>query len=199
MLRWFKLYCILCRLGETCYIREVFNGRDDKGYFRYTQKIKGNIPKFDEKSSIEFDDYVAFYRLNRLGFLSGHFRISFSVDNVKYKMNVVEIFEFDQLEGCLDVSTFKMAVSEQKSSYERHDRIVRFKLKAIMGDQGMYNLVPLNKTNQLLLESKRVEENLRRRQRGIDVVLTWFDKRCFKVDQSKLFQRWIKVDFVTSV
>lgn len=126
-------------VGQVANIRETMLGKSNSGLYSFKIEINGNIPVFDGKKDIQFDDYVHTYRYDRLGIMSGFYRATFNVDETKHKINVVEVLEFGEQEGCVNIGSSKMAVSEQRSTYNASTAILNFALKAEMQDEGEAN------------------------------------------------------------
>ena len=127
---------LLCPPGESCYIRETFIGTNENGFLNFKTEIKGNAPSFNESSAIVYDDYTHYFRYDRLGVITGFYKISFNAGNRKYEVNVIEAWEFSEDRGCFNVADFKMAVSEQRSLFEEESKILRFSQKTGMIDNG---------------------------------------------------------------
>ena len=110
--------------------------KDQNGLYTFQVEISGNIPVFDSQNEITFNDYVHTYRYDRRGIISGFYRSSFNVGGKTYKIAVVEVLEFDEVQGCSNVSSSKMAVSEQRSSYGEKNSVLNFALKTEMQEKG---------------------------------------------------------------
>ena len=112
-------------------------GKDQNDFYKFEILIDGNVPVFDARKEVEFDNYIHTYRYDRLGIMSGFYSSVFNVGGEKFKMNVVEVLEFDEVQGCMSVGSSKMAVSEQRGSYDGSKEILNFALKTEMQDESM--------------------------------------------------------------
>ena len=110
--------------------------KDQNGTYEFEIEINGNVPVFESSKVITFDDYVHTYRYDRQGIMSGYYSSMFNVGEKKYEINVVEVLQFDEVQGCSSVGSSKMAVSEQRSSYMSRTKILNFALKTEMQDEG---------------------------------------------------------------
>ena len=123
--------------GEVCNIRESIVGKDQqRGSYKFDIELNGNVPVFDTKASIAFQDYVHTFRYDRPGIVSGYYRSTFISGGKKHKINVVEVLDFDEKEGCVNVGSSKMAVSEQRSRYNGKSKVLNFALKTEMKEEG---------------------------------------------------------------
>ena len=120
--------------GDIVKIRETMSKKDQNGLYNFQVEISGNITVFDSQNDITFDDYVHTYRYDRRGIISGFYRSSFNVGGKTYNIGVVEVLEFDEVQGCSNVASSKMAVSEQRSSYGETNSVLNFALKTEMQD-----------------------------------------------------------------
>ena len=113
-------------------------GKDQNDFYKFEILIDGNVPVFDARKEVEFDNYIHTYRYDRLGIMSGYYSSVFNVGGEKFKVNVVEVLEFDEVQGCMSVGSSKMAVSEQRGSYDGSKEILNFALKTEMQDESMH-------------------------------------------------------------
>lgn len=112
-------------------------GKDKNGFYKFEISIAGNVPVFDARKELEFDNYIHTYRYDRLGIMSGYYSSVFNVDGEKFKVKVVEVLEFDEVQGCMNVGSSKMAVGEQRASYDGSKQVLNFALKTEMQDEGI--------------------------------------------------------------
>ena len=110
-------------------------GKDGR-FYKFQIEVSGNVPVLDATKDIKFDNYIHTYRYDRLGTISGYYRSAFNVGDKKYKINVVEALDFDEVQGCMNIGTSKMDVSEQRSTYNAKTKVLNFALKTEMQDQS---------------------------------------------------------------
>ena len=123
-------------LGEIANIRETMLGQAQNGFYKFEIEINGNVPVFDSKKNMQFENYVHTYRYDRQGIMSGYYSSKFNDGEKNYKISVVEVLEFSEVQGCSNVGNSKMAVSEQRSSYVVGSNVLNFALKTEMQDEG---------------------------------------------------------------
>lgn len=112
-------------------------GKDQNGIYKFESTINGSIPVFDGEKDVKFDNYIHTYRYDRLGVMSGYYSSAFTVGGEEIMVNVIEVLEFKEIQGCtLNVGSSKMAVSEQRTSYDGSKEVLNFALKTEMEDEG---------------------------------------------------------------
>ena len=111
-------------------------GKDQNEIYKFESTINGNIPVFDGEKDVKFDNYTHTYRYDRLGVISGYYSAVFTVGGEKIKVNVIEVLEFKEIQGCTNVGSSKMAVSEQRTSYDGSKEVLNFALKTEMENEG---------------------------------------------------------------
>lgn len=123
-------------LGEVATIRETMLGKDQNGFYTFVIKVDGNVPVFDGKKNLIFEDYIHTYRYDSLGIMTGYYTSTFNIGEKTTRFRVVEVLEFKEVQGCLSLRTSKMTVSEQRSSYLEETGVFNFALKTEMEYEG---------------------------------------------------------------
>lgn len=138
---WYFLLFFFCLTfvlfpGESVSVRETMRGKNNESVLMFELYLEGKMPVLGSEKFIKLKDYVHTYRYDKLGVLRGYYDTSFNVGTKKFKMDVGEVLQFDEVEDCENIKSSKMIVSDVRVFYDRRKMLVNFAIKAKMEENG---------------------------------------------------------------
>ena len=122
--------------GESVSVSETMRGKNNESVLMFEVYLEGKMPVLGSEKFIKLKDYVHTYRYDKLGVIRGYYDTSFNVGTKKFKMDVGEVLQFNEVEDCENIKSSKMIVSDVRVFYDRRKLLVNFAIKAKMEENG---------------------------------------------------------------